>query len=158
MTFDLAGIKGAGFSGFKSVAEMKGGGYLGLPDSSGVYMLLRRSTEPPCFLQVGTGGHFKGKNPNVSVDVLQANWVDGASVVYIGKATSLKKRLGQYMRFGRGANVGHWGGRYVWQLADADDLLVCWKRTTEGPRDVEARYIQDFVMQYGQRPFANLVD
>ena len=158
MQFDLLSIKEAGFTGFKTVAEMKDGGYLRLPDSEGVYMLLRNSAEPPRFLRVGTGGHFKGKNPNVSIEELHANWVDRASVVYIGKATSLKKRLGQHMRFGEGANVGHWGGRFIWQHADADNLLVCWRSTREDPREIEAGLIQDFARQYGSRPFANLVD
>ncbi len=148
----------AGFIGFRTVSEMKDGGYLSLPDLPGVYMLIRKSTSDPTFLEIGTGGHFKGKDPNVSQSVLISNWVPEACVVYIGKATSLKKRLGQYMRFGKGANVGHWGGRFIWQLADADQLLVCWKTTSEDPRAVEAAMIQDFVTKYGRRPFANLID
>lgn len=159
MTFtDIVSIQGSGFVGFKTVAEMKSGGYLSLPDIPGVYLILKKDKLSPHFLQVGTGGHFKGKDPNVNEAELKANWAPGACVLYIGKATSLKKRLGQYMRFGSGANVGHWGGRYIWQLADADQLLVCWKPTKEDPRIVEAGYIQEFVSYYGCRPFANLAD
>ena len=159
MTFkDSKSIVDAGFGGFKTVAEMKAGGYLNLPDAPGVYVIIRKNASAPNFLRVGTGGHFKGRDPNVSEEELRANWVTGTCVVYIGKATSLKKRLGQYMRFGNGANVGHWGGRFIWQLSDADQLVVCWKTTKEGPRVVEAGYIQEFVSQYGCRPFANLVD
>ncbi|MDD3195392.1 MAG: hypothetical protein PHU68_06285 [Paludibacter sp.] len=29
---------------------------------------------------------FKGKNPNVSLDELAYNWVDGANIMHIGKA------------------------------------------------------------------------
>lgn len=159
MTFtDISSIQDSGFVGFKTVAEMKSGGYLSLPDIPGVYLILNKDNHQPHFLNVGTGGHFKGKDPNVSEAELKANWVPGACVLYIGKATSLKKRLGQYMRFGKGANVGHWGGRYIWQLADADHLLVCWKPTKEDPRAVEAGYIQEFTSHYGCRPFANLAD
>lgn len=77
--------------------------------------------------------------------------------MYIGKATSLRKRLGQLLRFGAGANVGHWGGRYLWQLADADDLVIAWKETPMiDPRMVEASMLQDYVTHYGRLPFANL--
>jgi len=154
----LDSLKKAGFRGFNTVAEMKDGLCMRLPDFPGVYIIFRYDDTAPKFLQVGSGGFFKGKDPNVSIAELQANWVPEAHVVYIGKATSLKKRLGQYMRFGDGKNVGHWGGRYIWQLADADDLIVCTKLTEEDPRAVEADLIQDFISQYGQRPFANLKD
>lgn len=154
----LDALKEAGFCGFHTVSEMKDGLCQRLLDFPGVYIIFRYDDTVPKFLEVGSGGFFKGKDPNVSIDELQANWVPGAHVVYIGKATSLKKRLGQYMRFGDGKNVGHWGGRYIWQLADADDLIVCTKLTEEDPRAVEADLIQDFISQYGQRPFANLKD
>ena len=60
------------------------------------------------------------------------------------------------MSFGKGSNVGHWGGRLVWQLADSDQLLVAWKQTEEDPRQVEKDMIKEFRNQYGARPFANL--
>lgn len=38
-------------------------------------------------------------------------------MVYIGKAgTTLRKRLNQYLKFGNRQNIGHWGGRYIWQI------------------------------------------
>lgn len=155
---DIEEIKQAGFIGFKTVAEMKSGGCRNLPLAGGVYMIIRPIKKEPYFLQTGSGGHFKGKDPNVSIEELRANWVDDTSVLYIGKATSLKKRLSQYMSFGRGSNVGHWGGRLIWQLADVDEMLVCWKETSEVPRKVEEGMIADFKLKYGQWPFANLQD
>lgn len=100
---------------------------------------------------------------DVSIAELEANWVEGTSVVYIGKAggvgssATLQKRISQYIRFGQGANVGHWGGRYIWQLADSRDLVVCWKiLTNEEPREVERLMIADFIdVHGGKRPFAN---
>lgn len=82
-------------------------------------------------------------------------------MVYIGKAEkqALRKPLGQYIDFGLGKPVGHWGGRYIWQLADARDLKVCWRPVVNVPAGVEeSRMIQAFKRAYGVRPFANLRD
>ena len=128
-----------------------------IPDTSGVYMVVRESNEMPEFLKVGTGGYFKGENPNVSESELRANWVAGAAVVYIGKAASLRSRLSQYLRFGQGKPAGHRGGRYIWQLKDAPQLKFYWKEV-EGDYDAEeSAMINAFKARYGCRPFANLV-
>ena len=62
------------------------------------------------------------------------------------------------MQFGLGKPCAHWGGRYIWQLADAKDLLVYWKPTLgRDPRLVEKAMLSKFVEKYGCLPFANLV-
>ncbi len=85
-------------------------------------------------------------------------------MLYIGKADTgkdgrrgLRKRLDEYCRFGAGEPVGHYGGRYIWQLADADQLLVAWPPILdEEPVEVEDRLLDDFERVYGALPFANL--
>lgn len=159
MNFDsIDKIKEAGFQGFVTVRDLYNSGYDSIPEKGGVYLILRKSILKPVFVAEGTGGYFKGKDPNVSIDELQRNWVEGTCVMYIGKANSLRRRLSQYMRFGHGMNVGHYGGRYIWQLADNKDLIVCWKPTENIPRSEEFSLIHEFIEHYGNRPFANLRD
>jgi hypothetical protein len=89
--------------------------------------------------------------------------VEKTVVLYIGKGggdeikVTLQTRLMQYARFGHGKPYTHWGGRHIWQIENAHDLIVCWKPIQdEIPRAVEKKYIQLFKDQYGKRPFANI--
>ncbi len=148
-------IKKAGFIGFKKMSELFLDSSM-LPDTNGVYLVLNVDCKPGEFLSVGSGGHFKGIDPNISLSELKSNWVENTKVVYIGKATSLKSRLQQYFGFGQGKNIGHYGGRLIWQIKYSKDLVVCWKSLITDPREYEADLIQQFVSIYGCRPFANL--
>ena len=63
----------------------------------------------------------------------------------------------QYLKFGQGKNIGHYGGRLIWQLKNHLDLIFCWLPMTDTePRELEKKILADFIQQYGQRPFANL--
>jgi len=64
--------------------------------------------------------------------------------------------LRQYREFGRGRPVEHWGGRLIWQLESHAELLVCWRTTSEEPRQVEELMLAAFKDRYGRLPFANL--
>ena len=95
----------------------------------------------------------------MTIAELTENYVYDPQTLYIGKATNLRKRVGDLLRFGEGEAVGHWGGRYLWQLDDSANFIIAWKSTPDcDPRAVEARMIQDFISLHGKRPFANLKD
>ena len=166
--------RNAGFEGFKTVEKLMTNVNV-VPNNKGVYMVLRPSESMPNYVEQGTGGFFKRKNPNVSVQTLAENWVKDADILYIGKAggtikkkngttsigtVTLRERITLYMRFGQGKPVAHWGGRLIWQLEDAKALVICWKvLKNEEPREVEKQMIQAFKnMHDGRRPFANLQD
>jgi hypothetical protein len=133
-----------------------------VPDGPGVYVVLRESTRPPKFLTVNPGGHYKGDDPTVPVATLKDAWVPGAHVLNIGKANTLRSRLRTYARYGGGASkAAHRGGRYIWQLADSNQLLVAWHPISWGEtaREYESRLLAHFkTLHAGRRPFANLVD
>ena len=157
MTKEIENYRKDGFTGFVPVSKLRSTTSL-LPDSCGVYIVVRDSDNSPEFLANGTGGFFQGKNPNVGLEELESNYVAGSKVVYIGKATSLKKRVVQLLRFGAGKAVAHRGGRYLWQLADSDNLLIAWKTTpSTDPRAEEIKMLKEFVSRHGKLPFANLI-
>ncbi len=159
-------LKKAGFEGFKPVCELYNNDKKkDIPNVKGIYMVVYPVEVKPEFLTKGTGGFFKGTDPNVSIEELEHNWVEKTSVVYIGQAggngskATLRKRVWQYLRFGDGKNVGHKGGRYIWQLKDSQDLLFCWKPLpNDNPATIESDLIRQFKEIYGDRPFANLKD
>ncbi|MFD9124149.1 hypothetical protein [Kitasatospora sp. NPDC059571] len=134
-----------------------------VPREAGIYVVIRSTTSNPGFLPSSPAGHFQGRDPSVSVDALSAAWVDGATVLYVGKAAAgkagkrgLRKRLDEYRRHGAGQAVGHWGGRYIWQLQDSATLLVAWRPTPDqDPGEAEASLIAEFIELHGARPFAN---
>ncbi|MFE6761956.1 hypothetical protein [Streptomyces sp. NPDC057689] len=151
-------LSARGFRGFLPFQELVGAS---VPTGQGIYVVLRTDTSPPSFLLASPAGRFKGRDPSVTAEELGSAWVDGAAVVYIGKAAGrggLKRRLATYRRHGAGLPAGHWGGRYIWQLADSDALLVAWRPMPEGdPEAAEQELIDEFRQLHGgELPFANL--
>lgn len=125
-----------------------------VPREGGVYCVLAENPKPE-FDAASSGGWFKGRNPSVDLSQLEAKWIANASILYIGKAKSLRSRIDQFARFGRSEPIGHWGGRYLWQLSNPDNLLIAW-RTGPDPAAAEADLITSFITEYGALPFANL--
>jgi hypothetical protein len=127
--------------------------------SPAAYVVYRTDDAAPAFLPANPGGRFKATDPSAPLPALSIKWVAGAHVVYIGKADVADRRLRQFARFGDGEPVGHWGGRYIWQLADSAELLVAWHTISwaEPARDYEKRLLARFSELFGgRRPFANL--
>lgn len=69
-----------------------------VPADPGVYVIVWPHPERPEFRVSSPAGRFKGKDPSVPVDRLATQWVDGAAVIYIGKAAARRTRRGASRR------------------------------------------------------------
>ena len=157
-------IKSEGFEGFVTLKDLIEENCNQVPLKAGVYFVLYLNERKPTLIDESLGGHFKGRNPTVTIKELEVNWNEGTIVIYIGKAggeksnATLQSRLRQYMRFGKGEPVGHSTERYIWQIYDSKNLKISWKVIEDSnSRNIEKDLISDFISQFGKRPFANLV-
>ncbi len=158
----IAGAQQAGFSGFMSVKALREERLESVPAMPGVYVIIWPHESTPTFLGRSTAGPFKDRDPSLLVDEIVAAWVARSAVLYIGKAggpgtrATLRSRLSAYLRHGQGRRASHWGGRAIWQLSDADALVVAWRVVDNAdPRVVEREMLQSFVARHRKRPFAN---
>jgi hypothetical protein len=162
--WDVALLRETGFRGFHSVSHLQRTRCLEVPVERGVYAVARDTELPPEFMERSVAGRYRQQDPSVPVDELKANWVEGAQVLYLGRACGpwvrslLQQRVKRYIRFGQGKAIAHWGGRFIWQLRDHVALRVAWRVATadEDPADIEASMLAGFVARHGTLPFANL--
>jgi hypothetical protein len=157
----IESLRAAGFEGFSTVADLAGSRCAEVPVALGVYLVVREPAPAPKFMPSSAAGTFRGQKPHVKPEVLAEKWVPDAIVLYVGQAGGtgvrgqLQQRIKRLIRFGSGKSVAHWGGRYVWQLADHRRLRLAWLPSEE-PAALEARLLAAFESRYGALPFANL--
>lgn len=168
MPINRQSLKRDGFTGFRPIADLD---INRIPQKPGIFAVLRpedntpNGTPSPQFLAKSTAGIFKKKDPTLKPEALDAEWVDGADVLYVGKAgpgskgnRGLRRQIQEFVDFGRGKPPGHWDGRLIWQLAAAHRLVIAWKELpVEQLAAAEAGYHAAFVEEYGRLPYANLV-
>lgn len=143
------------FSRMVTFADLRLRGYGSIPRSAGVYVVLYQGRGKPIFLPTGSGGHFRGRDPNVPVEALADQWNEGTNIIYVGAGDDLRERIELYSRFGQGEPVAHWGGRQIWQITQSEKLLVVWS-AAKAPLALEKSLIEEFERQFKRLPFANL--
>ncbi|BDZ52747.1 hypothetical protein GCM10025867_49880 (plasmid) [Frondihabitans sucicola] len=152
-SWDREGLEALGFEGFVSFGEVRIPRHLVMPNERGIYAVIRPGSQARAFT-----AETRAKGGAYDLDDLASRWVDASPIVYIGKADPVGGIHKRVKQFGRRGN-SHTGGRSIWQLADADELLVAWLPTGEETgRAVEKRWIERFVETFGKRPFANIDD
>ena len=132
--------------------------WLDLPDAPGVYAIclpdwkdrsLSTAPDPPCQARPADLDELLGKRRRI----LEGGPTD---ILYVGKASNLRRRIRQVVRFGRGLDSSHRGAERLWHLQGIDDAeLRMWRcsRTRLEPlkRELLARFRRD----HGEWPFAN---
>src|SRR5688572_20742329 len=104
----VAALRAVGFVGFVKVAELVATRCGPVPAAPGVYVIIRRALDLPVFLPANPAGRLRGRDPSLPAAELNAAWVPGAIVLYLGKAggaatrATLRTRLSAYLRHGRG--------------------------------------------------------
>ncbi|WP_208853184.1 hypothetical protein [Streptomyces albofaciens] len=76
-------LEDRGFRGFVRFDELPS---TDVPPESGIYVVLRSFSASPRFLATSPTGRRGDRDPTVSIDQLATKWVEGAQLVYIGKA------------------------------------------------------------------------
>ncbi|PVZ57006.1 hypothetical protein [Arthrobacter sp. H-02-3] len=162
MPINRQSLKKDGFTGFRLLGDLD---INRIPQKPGIFAVLTREGYRPQFLARSTAGVFKKKDPTLKAEALDAEWVDGADVLFVGKAgpgskgnRGLRRQIQEFVDFGAGKPPGHWDGRLIWQLAAAGSLIIAWKELPVGELNAaEAAYHAAFVAEYGRLPYANLV-
>ncbi|MEC5180435.1 hypothetical protein [Arthrobacter sp. CG_A4] len=162
MPINRQSLKQDGFTGFRPLADLD---INRIPQKPGIFAVLLPAGFEPQFLARSAAGVFKKKDPTLRADALDAEWVDGADVLYVGKAgpgskgnRGLRRQIQEFVDFGKGKPPGHWDGRLIWQLAAAGSLIVAWKELpAEQLNAAEAGYHAGFRAEFGRLPFANLI-
>jgi hypothetical protein len=122
-SWDRTGLLSVGFGGFLPFIGLN---IEGLPKRRGVYVILREARDRPTFIRA----NVITRRSAYDVDLLEAKWLDGQGIVYIGSAEpvdGLRGRLGGYSK----QSSSHTGGRASWQLSDAAELVVAWAEAPE---------------------------
>jgi hypothetical protein len=159
----VAQLEADGFTGFVTIGQLHRDGCRVVPDARGVYVVLARSEAPHPFLERSSAPEWRGMSPSLPRDELRARWVEGATLLYVGRACGpgvrhrLRQRIKRYLRFGHGKVVAHWDGRHIWQLGEPSRLVMAW-RVSDADDDPAARaagLLAAFERHYGRLPFAN---
>ncbi|UCR89165.1 hypothetical protein [Mycetocola spongiae] len=148
-TWDREGCNTVGFRGFLPLLGLD---IALLPPRRGIYMIFApEDMGVPVFLDENP----LTIRPAYATDRLRAKWLPNQTVVYIGKADGargLADRLGAFSR----QSSNHSGGRALWQLERAPELLAAWVETPDDIAEtVEKSYLRAFIAEHGRFPFAN---
>lgn len=166
MKYSVKGLREYGFVGFVPLKDWDESQVIGIThsDVEGVYVVVREATEAPKFLDED---HRKPRPKRWSAEAAAERWVPEVHVLYFGKGplrssagkrrTGLARRIGELQRHGFRGGANHYGGKLLWQIDDADALLIAWKSLAEGESAAtESGLIRGFERIIGRQPFANV--
>jgi hypothetical protein len=164
--YSIESLRAYGFEGFVPLEHwdeslaLDGNG----SDVEGVYVVVRESTLVPTFLEED---HRKPRPRLWSADAAASRWVPRVQVLYFGKGPlrsskakrrhGLARRVSELQKHGYRGGANHYGGKLLWQIDDADALLIAWKPLAQGESAaIESGLIRGFDRIMGRQPFANV--
>ena len=160
--------------GLECVDSVKWGDSVGINDE-GVY-IISTSMKPDENLGITPKPKFDEKAlenwidkcPSLTIDgdratienlkeKLEKFWLPKENILYIGKTTSLAKRIRQFYRHALGDTKPHAGGHWLKTLANINDLYVYFISTNDNTSEwKESNLLEYFSTEVGEIPFANL--
>ena len=128
---------------------------LEVPEAHGIYQVLVPDGMKIAFRSAARNVHA----PWYPVEVLEEKFskCQNQTLIYIGKASGkkgLRQRVKQYMKYGWNESVNHKGGRAIWQIANADKLLLQFE-CCEDADEAEHRLLREYKQKNGGYPLAN---
>lgn len=126
-----------------------------VPEEPGVYWVLAPEGMPIHFSE--RAYRPGAKIYPASILLGKYNLCADKRTIYIGKAGGkhgLRQRLKQYIDYGRGRGKIHAGGRAVWQIPDAEFLLLAYE-VCENPEEREHQLLRAYRESNGSYPLAN---
>lgn len=144
----------AGLRGLFNVPQLRDGQTSTAPEAPGIYTVWRIAENPPRFARRSVAGQWKGRDPTIHPDELLPLWVPEAALLYVGQGANVRTRVRLLVDFASGKPVAHWDGRAIWQLSDADELLVAWA-ARPNPVEAKAELLAKFEALHGKLPFGH---
>ena len=129
-----------------------------LPASPGIYAVCLPGWEAHSFAaDAGRAQYAEPANSSLLRDKRDRIRAAGPTdILYIGKASNLRKRVRQLARFGVGRASNHRGGEWIWQLEGIDEAqLRMWCCPRGRPEPLEHELLARFRADHGDWPLAN---
>ncbi len=143
---------------FNRVIKGKRANWTDIHNGPGVYIIYLENATQPSFTE-------RLNNPNLkkfaSCEWLLEKWqrtnsTNETDIVYIGKGECLKDRIRALIRFGHGKMNKHFGGEWLWQIKNLEDLKLL---TSSCPLYKEGGYerwlIDIFLTDHNELPLCN---
>lgn len=131
---------------------------------NGIYIIVQPNNfgkvvfNPQSKLKIWKKG-VKERIVSASIEELQENWVEKAEILYIGNCASKTKNVQSlvklHIRFWNGENVSAFGGRFIGQIQNWENLEV-WYLKSDNSAQMKDELLRLFENQYRKLPFANL--
>ncbi len=144
-------------------SSLKNGDIEKIPETPGVYFVTCHKDYDYSYLTMTEGiKSYKGKSTVKTIDVLKGigdkHKRSGSTILYIGKADNLQVRIRQYMNWGYNVKDNpHSGGKMLWQLKNNKLFNVSYIEIDdkEDPEKIETHLIDQHIIEYHCKPFAN---